>query len=109
MKSTVDFYSFRRAFEMTRATHFSYEGLNILFGYLEEYEESTGEEIELDVISLCCDFYEDHWTDIAENYDIDLSDIEDEDEKKKAVEDYLNNNTMLCGETKTGSFIYQVF
>jgi len=37
---------------MNRKTNFSYEGLEILFEYLEELEESTGEEIELDVIAL---------------------------------------------------------
>ena len=32
------------------------DGLQILFDYLEELESETGKEIELDVISLCCDF-----------------------------------------------------
>lgn len=59
MKTTVNNYQFRRAFdEMDRTTNFSYDGLNALFDYLEEYEESTGEEIELDVIALCCDYTE---------------------------------------------------
>ena len=59
MKQTIDVYGFRRAFERTdRKDQFSYEGLEALFEYLEEYEEGTGEEVELDVIGLCCDYCE---------------------------------------------------
>jgi hypothetical protein len=31
-------------------------GLSMLWDYLEDYENDTGEEMELDVIALCCDF-----------------------------------------------------
>jgi hypothetical protein len=42
---------------MGRGEQFSYEGLKALYEYLEEYE--TGEQqIELDVISLCCEYAE---------------------------------------------------
>ena len=59
MKTTVNEYQFTQAFtEMNRADNFSYAGLKALFNYLEDYEEDTGEEIELDVIALCCDFTE---------------------------------------------------
>jgi hypothetical protein len=47
---------FRDEFErMGCKNQFSYKGLNALFEYLEEYEESTGEEIDFDVIALCYD------------------------------------------------------
>ena len=59
MKKTINFYDFERAFSNAdRANQFSYEGQRALFEYLEEYEESTGEEIELDVIALCCEYVE---------------------------------------------------
>ena len=29
-----------------------------LFEYLEDYEQDTGEEIEMDMVGLCCDFTE---------------------------------------------------
>jgi hypothetical protein len=59
MKTTVNEYAFTQAFtDMNRADNFSYAGLKALFAYLEEYEESTGEELELDVIALCCDYTE---------------------------------------------------
>lgn len=49
-----DFMDRFRAFD--RYDNFGYEGLKALFEYLEEYEDSTGEQIELDVIALCCDY-----------------------------------------------------
>ncbi len=57
MKQTVNKYEFEQAFRQAdRYDNFGYAGLSALFDYLEEYESSTGEEIELDVISLCCDY-----------------------------------------------------
>jgi predicted ArsR family transcriptional regulator len=108
MKTTVSRYDFERAFaDADRKENFSYEGLNALFDYLEDYEEQTGEEIELDVIALCCDYSEDNPDDIIANYSIDVEGMDD-DEKIDAVRDYLNDNTTLVGETSTG-FVYLAF
>lgn len=109
MKTTVSRYYFERAFqEAGRENQFSYEGLSVLFDYLEDYEDSTGEEIELDVITLCCDYNEDTVKAIADNYSIDLSECEDEDEERDTVRDYLNDNTTIAGETSDG-FVYLAF
>lgn len=59
MKKIINSYDFERAFvDMGRENNFSYAGRNALFEYLEELEEDTGEEIELDVVALCCEFTE---------------------------------------------------
>lgn len=59
MKQTINQYYFRQAFhDMGRGNQFSYFGLNALYFALEELEDDTGKEIELDVIALCCDFTE---------------------------------------------------
>ena len=58
MKTTLNFYEFSRWFEQNRPNNFSRAGLRGLFDYLEEYEDSTGEQIEFDGIALCCDFTE---------------------------------------------------
>lgn len=109
MKQTINYYDFENAFDnMGRGDQFSYGGLRILFDYLEEYEDSCGEEIELDVISLCCDYSEESWQDIVENYDIDLADCEDDDEKEAAVIEYLNDNTSVCGYSIEG-IVYTQF
>lgn len=108
MKQTVNLYEFRRAFEQCRPDNFSREGLSVLWNYLEEYEDSTGVELELDVIALCCDFSEDSTEAIAENYSIDLDDCEDEDEKAEAVREYLEDEGALIGEV-AGGFVYRNF
>jgi hypothetical protein len=108
MKTTVSRYDFERAFsDANRKENFSYEGLALLFDYMEEYEESTGEEIELDVIAICCDYCEDTLEDIANNYGIDLVEV-DEDEQQEYVRNYLEAHTTLIGETSTG-FVYACF
>jgi hypothetical protein len=62
MKQTINFSQFTDAFNgpegSDRSNQFSYEGKKALFDYLEEYEDSTGEEVELDVIALCCEYTE---------------------------------------------------
>jgi hypothetical protein len=78
MKITINLHQFRDAFRNSdRINQFSYEGLEALFNYLEDYEEGTGEELELDVIGLCCDFYEISFEDFAEEYGIEQEDMED--------------------------------
>jgi hypothetical protein len=68
MKQTVYFADFTAAFHrMDRGTQFTYDGLRVLFDWLEEYE------------------------------------------KRDFVRDYLNDNTMLCGETDAGDFVYLQF
>jgi hypothetical protein len=70
MKTTVNFYQFEQAFNAVRPNNFSYAGLKALFNYLEEYESDIGEELELDVIALCCDFTEyENVQEFCSNYD----------------------------------------
>ena len=110
MKTTISRYDFERAFaDADRKENFSYEGLNLLFDYLEDYEEQTGQELELDVVAICCDYNEDTVEAIAENYSIDLSECGgDYYEISAAVRDYLSDNTTLVGETESG-FVYVAF
>ena len=106
MKTTVTFYDFKREFKAIRPNNFTDEGLIVLWDYLEEYENSTGEEIDLDVIELCCDYSEDSLSNIVDSYSIDL---EGEDDHEQAVKDYLEDKTTLVDITKDGNFIYQNF
>jgi hypothetical protein len=106
MKTTVSLYDFRREFEQCRPNNFSYEGLAILFEYIEGYEDSMGEEIELDIISICCDFTEDSFQNIADQYGIELDSEEDEDYQKQQVIDHLENQGVLIGDSDNG-IIYQ--
>jgi len=109
MHTTVNFSDFTRAFhDYGRADNFSYAGLRALFDYLEDYEDSCGEPLELDVIALCCDYTEAHWEDIASDYSIDLEGLDD-DEKIAAVRDHLEYNTCIVGEAADGVFVYGSF
>ena len=109
MKQTIDLYQFRRAFEFQgRADNFSYGGQEVLFDYLEQREDDTGETIELDVIALCCGYLEDTPAEVASRYGIDVTDREDADAMMNRVLCYLANNTSVCGTTDT-HVVYQSF
>jgi hypothetical protein len=54
--SAIDFIdSFRR---MGRNDQFSPAALRALFAHIEDMEQDTGEEYELDVVALCCEWQE---------------------------------------------------
>jgi hypothetical protein len=107
MKTTVNFSTFQMAFESIRPNNFSYEGLTLLFDYLEEYENSTGEELELDVIAICCDYNEETLDEIINSYDIEID--EDED-KLEQVKYFLDQNTITIGVLDDDeTIIYQNF
>jgi len=69
MKQSINVYQFRDAFrDMGRNDNFSYDGLGVLFEYFEDLGEDIGEEIELDVIAICCEYSEMSYIEIVENY-----------------------------------------
>jgi hypothetical protein len=108
MKTTVYFAEFRDHFNEIRPDNFSYQGLRILFDYLEEFEESTGEEVEFDVIAICCDFTEDSFENIADQYGIELDLEMDEDYQKQQVIEHLEGEGVYVGDSING-IIYRNF
>ena len=92
MKQTIGLSQFQNAFDAIRPNNFSYEGLEQLFDYFESYEADTGEEIELDVIAICCEYEESTFEDIAKAYNLD----ENED-----ILEFLAMNTSVIGHTDT--------
>jgi hypothetical protein len=110
MKQTVNNTDFHSAFGyMDRLNNFTYEARNALFDYLEQLEEDTGVEYELDVIALCCEYSQDTWQNVADNYNIDLSDIEDDEDKREVVKDYLKENTIVIDSFEDGTILYAAF
>ena len=79
----IDAHEFANAFRALRPNNFSYNGLKALFDYLEEWEEDSGEPIELDVIGICCEFSEYDVDTIDQDFDyVDgLTDLKTLDEK----------------------------
>ena len=103
MKDTINKDQFRnwfRSSEQYRRT-FSYEGLSALFDYLEEMEESTGEELEFDPVALCCEYEEyDTFEEFQEEYN---------GEVLYPTLDDLEDYTTVIRVGHTGSFIIQQF
>lgn len=59
MYQQITFSTFCDAFHRAgRNNQFSYEAKQALFDYIEELEQDTGEQQELDVIALCCEYAE---------------------------------------------------
>lgn len=119
---TIDRSLFVAAFErynrVGAAGNFSYSALYILFDYLEGLSEDIGEDIKLDVITLCCDYEEVSLEDFANEYkacnltDFDgnpLSLENDEEEIMDRIKDYLYNNTSFVGFTDCETVVFAVF
>ena len=85
MKQSINLYAFRDAFLTLRPNSFSYEGLDVLFEYLEEYEDSVGEEMELDVIAICGDFSELSLDEARDMYS-NISQVKDAENQEEMVE-----------------------
>lgn len=106
---TLNVYQFRDAFmQSSRKDQFSYEALTAIFEYLEEYSDSTGEPVELDIVAICCEWSEMTWQEIAQYYDVDLSQCTDDDERIGEVEDFLFQNTQYV-EVSEGNFVFIQF
>ena len=78
MKVTINETQFIDKFMQLRPNNFSYDGLIALFEWVEQYEEDTETEMELDVIGICCDFSEyDNLKDFQQDYSKDYESIEE--------------------------------
>ena len=98
MKQSVNMYDFERAFKNFERDNFSYDGLKALFEYLEEYGDGMGEEVELDVIALCCEYME---------YD-SLKEYNDDYGTKYSEIDAIQDDTTLI-KIDDNSFIIQQY
>jgi hypothetical protein len=96
MKQSVYFSDFCDAFrDSGRNDSFTYAGKRALFDYLEQYEEDCQEEIELDVVALCCE-YSEHESALAclndLGYDFVQDEDDDEEDQEEAALAYLQDN-----------------
>lgn len=124
MKITVDVNDMKQAFENMNRDYYSWDGLQALLDYYDEVDEN----IELDVIAICCEcteygehgavctfqnmeddfsylFSREEWA--AGFYEDDLNDM-DEDEKtesyiKELVEELERHTTVL--QVSNGNYI----
>lgn len=108
MKITVTENTFCNEFDRMRPDNFSNAALKALFAYFEEMESDQGEQFELDVIAICCDFTEyESALEAAQNYgfrpDQEFDDEEADERETKALE-YLQENTTVL-ELETGGVV----
>lgn len=109
MKITVTKTIFIDAFlqSSTRKEQFSYEALELLFEYLDTEEN---ENYVFDMIGECCTWQECTIEYIVSQYDVDLSECVDDEDKKQAVSDYLQSQTVVIGFVdSTNSFLFAEF
>jgi hypothetical protein len=103
-------HSFIDAFKQSsRKDQFSYEALEAIFEYLEDYSNDTGENVELDIVAVCCEWSEMSWQDVAMSYGVDLSQCTDDDERIGEVESFLCDNTQFQALPDGESFVFVQF
>lgn len=85
-----------------RKDTFSYKGKRALFDYLENYEQETGEDTELDIVALCCEYTE------FENAAEAVSEYTDGIEEEKEAREYLEDRTTVI-DVEDGGVIVQNF
>ncbi len=98
MIQTINFSQFLDSFSDQYKNNFTYEGKRALFDYLEELEEETDNQIELDTVALCCEYSE---------YE-DLEDLQANYTDIKSMEDLEDNTTVIKIDGSDG-FIIQDF
>lgn len=111
MIQKINVHDFRNAFhEMNRHNNFSHEGLGIIFDYIEDYEQDTGETQELDVVAICCEWSELSPAEIVDQYDTDINaEGMTKEEIAAAVFEWLNDETIVAGTTSAGHLVYVQF
>jgi hypothetical protein len=97
---TLDKYDLQREFRDWDRDYYSLDGYEALI----EMFECMGENWELDVIAICCDFTEAELDDIRADYDLSEDEYPDSDD----VLDYLNYRTYAV-ELDNGCILYQAF
>lgn len=106
---TLSKSSFINAFKQSsRKDQFSYEALEVIFDYLEEYSDRTDEPVELDIVAICCDFAESSLSELASSYEIDLEGLEGED-RLETVLSYMEKNTFVLGMVDDETMVYVQF
>ena len=78
-----------------KSASWSYEGAEALVEYLEQLEEDTGEEMELDVVAIRCDYSEhaslEEW---AKDYGYE-PEGDTEEEREEDIRDHIQSNGQL--------------
>jgi hypothetical protein len=104
MKITLNTYQIADELKRDTCARWSYNGSLALAEYLEEYEDSTGEEMELDTCAIRCDFSEyaslldwahEHFSNALEELGFDETAENDDDEIDAKIKEYIQDHGTL--------------
>ena len=107
MKHTLTHYEIANALLQDENANWTYRGAHALADALEEYEESTGEELELDVVAIRCEWYEDTAEELISNYG---NGDDGEGDSLESVIAYIEDNTtLIIVDNDPPTYLYQAF
>ena len=93
---TLSTYDIADALKGDTNANWSYNGAKALAEYLEALEEGTGEEMDLDVVAIRCDFSEfgslREW---ADDYGHEYDHAENDDDIEKDIREYITDHGEL--------------
>lgn len=109
MKITLNTYQIADELKRDTCARWSYNGSLALAEYLEQYEADNGEEMELDLCAIRCDFSEttslqdwllEHFGATSLSFalqfaGIDVDDLNDEDEIDAKIREYIQDHGTL--------------
>ena len=108
MKQTLTTGQVADALRRDENAKWSYEAAHALAEYYESIEECDGEQIELDVVAIRCE-----WTEyktaneIAEAYDVALDG--DEEDVEDVITEYVNERSQLIKLPNGAGYLVQQF
>ena len=106
------------ACKMARGDNFGYKGWRAIGDYLESLSDDLGENIEIDIVAICCEYSmaesaDDAYMQYDHLHGVDLPDEEDweeltEEEKLETIEEFLQDRSsvVVC---KGDLIIWQAF
>ena len=110
MFKRVSLQDFKQAFvDYGRENQFSDEALELIYNDQIAYEEGAGKEVELDVIAICCDYNEDTVSNVADQCDFALDEMDEDDDEEDFVVGKLRDETSVAGVTSDGNIVYRVY
>jgi hypothetical protein len=99
MKQTVTETMFIEAFAKAgRSDQFSVDARQALYAYYSDLESDTGEEVELDVVAICCEWGEYTLDELRQDYPDQIEGVEDLD---KAAEILADETTVIPVDDET--------
>jgi hypothetical protein len=94
---TVTLRDFQNAFKALGEEIFSEKALESLYDYFEQLSEDQETDIELDVLSICCDFTEDCVYEVCETYNLE------------SIDELESKTRVVMHDHQTAKVLYRVF